>query len=366
MAKTQAELDMIKETFGTVPEGVSADAPIIADAAKEDVVVDVTADTPAADVSATVEISLDGAGATETTVVAEEEVSDEALIKLLQKRGIAASSLEDLKPKADPAAEAEKRENKKITYALENNLISKKEYDSYITDASNTEALVYSNFAKEALEENSELTDAEIREDFEQTYALDSNQETLKYKRGQRLLAQEAEKLIREKHSKYFGIDSHFNEFEKTAAYSAKQAAKIKEQAPAYSKAVEDSIAELSSLNFKVGESTYSIKVPASSFEEIRKAWNDKSVAEKNILSSLSKEEIKGAIEMTLLKGSMGQIISSIVGKELEAKAKGVRNIPIDNTIKNTKNVAPSKKVWSAGEVEYLKQAGLPIPQEAN
>lgn len=362
MAKTQAELDMIKETFGVVPEVASSDAK---EANKEATAE--TKDAPEDNKSSeTVEISLEGAtpkGA--PVVVVEDEVSDEALIKLLQKRGISAASLEDLKPKIDPAVEAEKRENKKITFALENNLISKKEYDSYISDSSNAEGLVYSNFAKEALEDNPELTDAEIREDFEQTYAIDSNTETLKYKRGQRLLAQEAEKLIREKHSKYFGIDSHFNEFEKASATSAKQSAKIKEQSPVYIKAVEDSIAELSNLNFVVGESTYSIKVPASNFEEIRKAWNEKSVAEKNILASLSKEEIKGAIEMTLLKGSMGQIISSIVGKELEAKAKGVRNIPLDETIKNT-NITPSKKVWSAGEVEYLKQAGLPIPQGAN
>lgn len=365
MAKSPEELEMFRQMFGkdAVKDNIGETTTSTEAAATTDAPENKTETTT---INSELEFEVVESGKEEAAAAApiEKEFTEDEIVALLKKRGISVDSLEALKPKADPSVEAEKRENKKLTFALENNLITRKEYESYIADNANKEHVSYAEFAAEAKAEDAEISDEQIREDFNEEYGLNADPESLKYKRGQKKMALAAEKIIKEKHAKYFGIDSKFNDFEKEGQAKTARATKIYNQLPDYTKAVDEAVSELSSLTFNLGDSTYSVKIDQKTLDSIKEPWTNKDVAEKNIMSDLSKDDIKAAIKMTLLQGNFDKIINSVVNKKLEAKAKGVRNIPSNEAVRQ--ELKASGKVFNEMEKAELKRMGLPIPTAAN
>lgn len=371
MPKSQEELDMLKYTFGKAPNGDGNNQEVNKGEdnkeEKQEEKQEIASKNKNKEINSELDLQV-----TQSELESEEQKSkeedidttDDEIIALLKKKGIDVSSLEDLKPKVDPAIESEKRESKKITYALEKGIISKREYDAYISDNSNRQSVVFAEFSKEEKENDPDLTEEEILEKFNETFFLNAEEGSLKYKRGQRLLNKEADAIIKERHGKYFEIDSIFDTFEKESIATTNQAKKIKEQTPIYTKSVEDSISQLSKLTFKLGDSSFTVSIPEKTLTDVKKSWMNEGQMEKAILSGMSSDEIKGAIEMTILKGSFESIINSVANKKIESKAKGTQGIPTDINLRNEGD--KNKKTFSAGEIEYFKQAGLPIPAGAN
>lgn len=364
MAKTKEELDMLKETFGDVSETIaSSEATPAADSpAPIENKVDVAVEEPEG-----VEVALVEEPATDpqpepvvaTAEPVETEYTDEQILAILKKKGLNVSSLNELTPTKDPEVEKEEREQKKLAYAYDKGLLTKKEHEAFISDLNKKDQLVYESFASEMREANPDVTEEEISDEYAEFYGVSEDKDSLKYKRGQRLISQEADKIISERHKKYFGIDSAFSEFERSQATVQAQSQKLAEAIPVYTKNVEESIAELSSIKLDTGKGVYEVKIPAKTLSELKEAWVGS--AKENILSGLSKEQIKEAIEMSVLKSNLKDIINSVANKIVEEKAKGVRGIPTaDVTLKQVASNA--KKVFTEKELEYISQWGGPLP----
>lgn len=355
MAKTDAEIAFLKQTFGDV-EAIKK----LSEQPKEDAppVEDIKEEVPEA--AAIPESPLP---AIET---AKTEMSDEELIELINKRkGISLKSFDELIPKEDPAIAAERREAKKMAFAFEKGLIKKSEYENYISDLNKKEAIVFSDFAQYAKEVDPELSDEEIKDEFNDLYGRNADEGSSKYKIGQRKIEQLSETLLKKKYASYFDIDNKFSQYESELSKKEQEDKNILAQAPLFKESVEEAVKTFSKMTFAVDDKTsYEVELPADVLDSIKKSFLDKDFVVDRIKSGMGKDEIKGALEIAVLKQSFPTILKTIINKDRLEYAKSLQGVPSTFSLKT--EATPNKKVFSDKEKEYLKKSGLPIPESTN
>ena len=132
---------------------------------------------------------------------------------------------ENAVPEADKIKKANIEKANLIKYATEQNIANVDDFSSYESLSKKADAdLVYEKFAAEQKEDNPELTDDEIKENFNSEYKL--NSENAKEKeRGQQKLAKEAKELrspaaekitkAQEAYKEYSSLSEKYPQFQK-------------------------------------------------------------------------------------------------------------------------------------------------------
>lgn len=336
MTKAEKESMMSKRVFGKEIQSPDANANI--DTQSENT--DTEEETKVEEVKA--EVKTEEAKPAQEEIkkeVVTAELSDEELVALLNKRkGITLASLDDLLPKEDPEKAAEKKEASKIAYAFQNELISKKEYEAYVKDKDNIKELVLRDFIADAKSDNPELTDEEIADEFNEKYGLSSEETSNKFKRGQKELKVMFDKLLKEKHAKYYEIDSKYSEYERSESAQSEKKKKIAAALPQYAKNVKEAREALMKLKFPFAEGEeYEVAIPDDILSKLERGWLEESIAENQILSGATKDQIKDSMEMAILKGHMTTILKSVVTNALQKHAKGTQGITTQINLKDKK-----------------------------
>lgn len=299
----------------------------------------------------------------ETTKTEVPQFTEEQIFAFIkEKTGRDIKSFDELSDKPDPSVEAEKREQDKIAYALSNGLITKKQYEDYISDKANPSHSVYAEFAKELREEDASLTDEDIKDQFNEEFALDADSESAKYKRGQKKLAALSEKYIQDNHKDYFSIEGKYSEHEKSTKESVQKANLIKEKTPAYKKAIEDAFASKSKIEVSIGEAKYQVEIEDKDVQDIKDSFLSKELREQHILSGVSDQDLASAVSMAIREKHFGKIVESLSAKRLEEQAKGTHGVPRLGELRRDEG---KKSVLSEKELKYFKATGL-IPDETN
>lgn len=262
----------------------------------------------------------------------ETELTDEQIVELLKKRkGLSIASLDDLvTPSApvDPKVLAEQRESDKLKFALEKGIMSRSEYDSFVADRADLNALVYKDFYAQAKEDNSELTDEEIRSEFEEEYSLNAESDSAKYKRAQKRIATIGENILRSKHQNYFSLDAKYEVHENQIKSSTERAKKIADNEPAYRADVDAAVSEAAKVVIPFSDTeSYEVTISSEELNEVKGAFLDKATMEKQILDGTSKNDIKTAIKMAVLEKSLPKIVQSVTAKILLEKSKGASGV---------------------------------------
>lgn len=354
MAKTAEEIAFLKQTFGE--DAVKdIETPIAPDAKVEDTLNDAPEDKK--EETSTVE---------QKDVKSVSDLSDEELIEIInKKKGISLKSFDELLPKEDPAVAAEKRDAKKIATAFEKGWMKKSEYENYISDRNKKEDIVFSDFAEYAKSINPDIADDEIKYDFDDAYGLSSDEDSLRYKIGQRKIEQMSELLLKKKYASYFDIDNKFSQYESELTQREQEEKNIISQAPAFKKNVEDAIVSFSKMTFSVDDKTsYEVEIPKDVLDSVKKSFLDKDFVINSVKSGMDKDDIRGSMEIALMKQSLPTILKSLINKDRLEYAKRLQGVPSTFSLKT--DVTPNKKVFSDKEKEYLKRIGMTIPESTN
>lgn len=185
------------------------------------------------------------------------EPSDEAIFSALSKKlGKPVSSYEELisKPQpteADIQKEKEKRETNKTVWALQNNKIQEKKLKEFYKESEAPENLVFENFAKNKRVTEPNLTDDELKEDFE----------AVKKQFGEDEIKAYGETLLKQKYSDVFNLENEYSDFEESEKNNQSFKKKLETESPAF-------IAANNELLDKYSTDGFEIEVPLEEGQE--------------------------------------------------------------------------------------------------
>lgn len=264
---------------------------------------------------------------------ADTELSDEQLLKQLEKRGITAKSFEELKTPAvapDPAKLAEQREADELAYGLSKGLFNKKEYDGFVADNSNAQNLVFAQYHAEAKAEDPELTDEEIQLEFESKFGLDAEPGTRKHKRGVKEINTIAESLLKQKYGKIYEAKSSFTGYEKQAQAEKSDKVKLEIGSPVYVRDLEEVFGQLKKIPIKFSD-TESVEVDAlqSGLDELKDLMLKPDSVKKEVLAGYTKEELKERMFAAFLYRNFPSIAKEVANQHLMKHAAGTKGIPL-------------------------------------
>jgi hypothetical protein len=263
---------------------------------------------------------------------AEPELSDDQIFKLLAKKGITATSFDDLKkpaPAPDPAKEAEQREANELAYGLQKGLFNKKDYDGFIHDTQSPQDFVYAQYHAEAKADDPALTDEEINEEFLSKYGLDAEPGTRKHKRGVKEINTIADSLLKQKYGKIYEAKSTFSTHERETTEATQNEAKVVATTPAYQKDVEEIFTALKKIPVKFSD-TESVEVDAvqESLDAFKVAVLKPDFIKKKILAGYTKEQLKEEIFAGFLYKNFGTIAQEVANQHLLKHSAGTKGIP--------------------------------------
>lgn len=262
----------------------------------------------------------------------EPELSDDQLLKLLAKKGITATSFDELKKPAvapDPVKEAEQREANELAYGLTKGFFNKKEYEGFIKDSQDPQNFLYAQYHAEQKAEDPELTDEEIHSEFLSKYGLDAEPGTRKHKRGVKEINTLAEPLLKQKYGKIYEAKSAFSTHETDSAEKAKNEAKVTSATPAYEKDIDEIFTSLKKIPVKFSD-TESIEVDAieDSLNAFKVAVLKPEFVRAKILSGYSKDQLKEEIFAGFLYKNFPAIAQQIANQHLLKHSAGTKGIP--------------------------------------
>lgn len=256
------------------------------------------------------------------------EMDDAKVLEYLKKKNINLQSLDELAPKADPTDVAEKREAAKLSFGIGQSLFSKKEYDSFVTDSNAPENLVFSEYVKEARDEDPDISDEDIRSEFNEKYGLDYDESSRKFKRGVSEIALLANKILSTKYGKIYAADQRFTEHEREVQSQTERNARILADTPRYKADVESIITELKNHKIKINDKDdFPVNFSDEYLQVLRGRFFDPLYVEDLIEKGYSKELLSETIFLGAIKENLPQLMSQYADHKQLIKQAGTRGI---------------------------------------
>ncbi len=298
------------------------------------------------------------------TITDENEITDELLLKALSKKaGKEITSIDAfVNPKVEltpeqKAVQAQERENEKIAFALKNKLISQEQIQSFIADTSSPEKVALDNFTALMKSVDDTLTDTEIKQKFNDEYALDANEDSLEYKLGQKKLNYVANTVIQSKHKNYFALDSKYSEYEQSTSSKESHAKEIATKTPLFKADAEAAFAEAKKLTIKVGDKnpvSYEVEIDDSIMNDFKSKVLTPENIEKQIAAGWDKNQMVAIFQGAALRDNFDSIVTSIVEKDRLKNQAGLRGVPPQKNFSERKfeEVITDKQTIAKKELE--------------
>lgn len=303
------------------------------------------------------------------TTTEDAELSDEQILKLLEKKGIKVNSFEDLKkPETplDPKLVAEQREAEELAFGLNKGLFNKKDYDGFVSDSNDTQNFVFAQYHADAKADDPELTDEEIQEEFRAKFGLDAEPGTRKHKRGIKEINTIAESLLKQKYGKIYDAKTAFSSYEKEATTAKENKTKLDAGLPVYSKDVEDIFTKMKKIPVKFSD-TETIEVDAiqDHLNELKEMMMKPEYAKGKVLSGYKKETLEQEAFAALLYKNFPSIAKEIANQHLLKHSAGTKGIPLlgGKAKDNSNDLVPTE---AQKKMRELNEKHNPQPASAN
>lgn len=295
-------------------------------------------------------------------------ITDDMLLQELSKRGIKASSFDDLRNKEEMDREKllEERESEKLAWALKNKKVKQKEYENYISASKNPEALVYQLRLQVAKKEDPALSEDVFKAEFEEEFGIDQPATSRRHKNGQDTLNRMAEAILKNNFSSIYNLESDYSSFETSQKQKAAQQAKIKDGAPAYKTTIDKVFSNLKKIKTQFSEGdVYEVEVLDDSLASLKAQMSDSDWASQQILAGYSEETLTELAYTSLLRNNFPVFAGIIARQYLEKHAAGTKGIPPTGKTKKDEgevNLSPQHEI-----LKNLIETNKPqVPVQAN
>ncbi len=295
----------------------------------------------------------------QSTVVvpSQDDLDEEKVLAYLKKNNINIASIKELAPKEDPEAIAEKRENEKLSYALGKNLFSKKEYENYISDSKTPDAVVFAEYLKEALDEDPEANEEDIRNEFIDKYGISEETTSRKYKRGVQELALQADKILKARYGKIYDADKTYNQHEQEQMSKREREAFLLSQTPKYKADVDDILSSLKGYKYQLSETEeFPLDFSDENIQSLKTTFLDPAYVEQLVEQKYNKEILTETIFLAALKQNFPKLLRSYAEKVLLEKQAGVKGIVHVHTGTSKEDTISNLNAKQTKALEFLKQ----------
>lgn len=269
---------------------------------------------------------------------AEKEIDDAAVIAYLNKQGIQAASLEDLKKPATPEDKekiAERKEAEKLSWGLSNGKFTRKEYETLIKDSTDPEKLAFTDYYEKAKAEDPTLAEDQIQAEFAELYGLNEDVNSRKYKAGQQNLKIVSGQILKSKHEKIFSLDSEYAAHEQTQAFTKQREQKVIQQAPAYKKDVQDVMKDIKKITAQFDDKeSYETEAADELMQKVEREFLSTNYAASKIEKGWTKEELKEIAITRVLREGFPILAKEIAVQYHNRKVAGTKGIPPGGTAK--------------------------------
>lgn len=302
------------------------------------------------------------ANSTQTTTEKEEtELSDDALLALLSKKGISVSSLNDLKQKEveiDPVVAKEQREADKVHYGIKKGLFKQKDYDGFVVDSKDKKNLVYGEFYEDYKADDAKATDEEIQQAFFSKYALDEEERgTRKYKKGIAEIEAEADRILRNRYKGIFDLEADYSSFEQNALSERELNKKVSEGTSKYNKDVDEALAGFKKMSFNLPEiGEVEVELDDADFTALKSELTTEDLTRAQILADYDKDHLKEVVEMGVYKKNFQKIVHKAVAQAMLKAQKGVRGITKNDVATTVTDVTANMNDAQKKAYEIKKQ----------
>lgn len=264
-----------------------------------------------------------------TVVVAATNDLDEAkVLEYLKRNNINVSSLKELAPKEDPEVIAEKRENEKLSYALSKNLFSKKEYESFVADSKAPDALVFAEYLSEALAEDPDANEEDVRSEFIEKYGINEDPSSRKYKRGMKEIALMNDKILKAKYGKIYNADTTYSQHEQEQNRKREREAFLLSETPKYKADVEEIVSKLKGYKYQLSDKEeFPLEFSDEYLQSLKAKFLDPGYLEQMVEQKYEKEILTETMFLGALKENFPRLVKSYAEKMLLEKQAGVKGI---------------------------------------
>lgn len=244
------------------------------------------------------------------------ELNDDAVRKYLkEKRGIDVSSLEDLKQKPaltpeEQAAAEERRRNEAIAYALDKQIVSRKDLESYAADNArnprDTALQIFSNHLK-----SQGVSDEDIADRFNEFF-YESEPDGHPLKEMQKAQMQTIhDNYIAAKYGKILGADeayaSHIQDTNDATDYGKRVSTVFQGMDKGYE------------MKFPVGDKEYVFKVKEDVIAEIKNNYQTEDMFETLRGRVKDAETLKGMVEASIIQRELPKILAEVAESHRQA-----------------------------------------------
>ena len=289
----------------------------------------------------------DNPGGDKATTEDDDDIDDEKLKKILNKRGISVDDLNKLKVvEAEPKPltdeekqqQAEQKRKDMLVFGLESGIIkSDSDYHNFIQDL-NTPAreLAYQEFKAERLEDDAELSEEEIQQEFAELQNEHLEEDDKRRIRSAKKLEKFKADYLSEKYQDIQSLEEEYDEHTSIAKQLSK-----------YNTKVDNIFNEISDeLTFDVKDATdskkthtYKFKISQEILQSVKDLYKGKSLAPTFSSDGTKDETIKNAILLSIKNKEMDNIINELAHSYASAK--------IDEIQKGRKGLFPQRETVS-------------------
>ena len=272
------------------------------------------------------------------------EIDDAKVLEFLNKKGITATSLDDLLPKTeeDPVKLAEKKEAAKLSYGLDKGLFTKKQYDNFVSATKDIKNFVYADYHKSAKADDPSLTDEQIQEEFITEFGLDADPSTRKYKYGQQKLSVLADKMLKDSFGSIYNADQEYSQYETSQNKKKEFEKKLLTAAPNYKKDVDAVFGKIKKISTKFSDDeSYEVEAVNETIESVKAKFLDADFMAKKISDGYTLEQLEDIAFTAVLRKDFNHIAKQIGLEMMKKKQAGTRGITPTGTSTTRKEDEP-------------------------
>jgi hypothetical protein len=262
--------------------------------------------------------------------VMREMTPEEILAKVSEMTGRPVKSWDELKPTpevVDEEKRKEERESAKISWALQQKIVNKNQYEGFIADSKDPKDLVYRARLQEAEKEDG-FNLLEFDAEFEEEFGLDQKEGTRRYKNGQDTLKRIAGQILKSTYGSVYDIENKYSQFEKAQSDVAAKTQKVKEGIPEYKKTLDSIKGKLGKITTSFSETeTYEVDGIEDAVNEAITLMSQPSFVEDKILNGYKEEDLQDIAWTIVVKNNFKTLTKKIVDQALLRNGKGSKGL---------------------------------------
>jgi hypothetical protein len=282
----------------------------------------------------------------------EDDIDEAKLLKALSKKaGKEIKSVEEfLSPKKEDTEEdiealKEKREADKISYGLSKGLVTKKQYEGFISDIKNPVELVFKQYLEEQLSEDADLDESDVRSEFDYKFGLDRDEDSREYKRGMKEINLLSESIIKATYPEVFKLESEYSKIENEQKQANEHKKVVLSKAPQYKSDVEDVFKNTKSIRVKFSETEeHEVHIDDSILSTYKNDMLNEQYAESKISKGWTKEEIQTNLNAAIILDNFNEIVKAVTDSVLLKREKGLKGVMPNKNFTPRKALTPEEQ----------------------